>query len=456
MKFMDKDLKAVQEVRVLMEEAAEAKKTLALFEQSKLNRITESMLDAAEQKLKLLTEEAVLETGYGDPEDQLYQAKILIKRLKETLGNMKCVGILESEPDSGMLEIGVPMGVIAAIAPAVSPVSAVICAAACAVKAGNAIVFTPHPRAVKTTVQTVRVLEEGAMGAGLISGALSCAETAAKEGALEMIARPETAMILNMGEPKLLEACNASGCPVLYGGITPGPAFIEKTADIAKAAADIIASRSFNCGTGAGSEQYVVADRQIALKVKEELIHRGAYFMTEKEQEQLTALLGLTALNGNGDREYIGKTASWLAAKAGFSVPEGTKILVSEQSYITDFNPYAKGLMCPVLVFYIEEDWIHACEKCIELLVGESRGNTLTIHSRDPEVIRQFVLKKPVGRVLINTPAVWGAMGVTTNLFPTVVLGSVTSKEGITSENVSPLHMIYKRKAAFGIHGFHP
>ena len=111
MKFMDKDLKAVQEVRVLMEEAAEAKKTLALFEQNKLNRITESMLDAAEQKLKLLTEEAVLETGYGDPEDQLYQAKILIKRLKETLGNMKCVGILESEPDSGMLEIGVPMGV---------------------------------------------------------------------------------------------------------------------------------------------------------------------------------------------------------------------------------------------------------------------------------------------------------------------------------------------------------
>ena len=153
------------------------------------------------------------------------------------------------------------------------------------------------------------------------------------------------------------------------------------------------------------------------------LIHicHGAYFMTETEQKQLTAFLGLEKGTGLPDKEFIGKTAAWLAQKAGFAVPEHTKVLVSEQSYITDFNPYAKGLLCPVLAFYIEEDWIHACEKCIELLVGESRGNTLTIHSQDPEVIRQFALKKPVGRVLINTPAVWGAMGVTTDLFPTVI-----------------------------------
>ncbi len=451
MKFMDKDLKAVQEARILMEEAAEAKKTLALFEQDKLDRIAVHMLESVEPKLGQLTEEAVRETGCGNPADQLQQARFLVRRLKEHLADMRCIGVLNRDLDGGTLEIGVPMGVIAAIAPAVSPVAAVICAAVSAVKAGNAIVIAPHPRAVRTTAHTVRILADAAVEAGLAQGALSCAETAAKEGALQMITHPDASLILNIGEPRLLKACSASGCPVLYGGIAPGPVFIEKTADVRKAAADIVSSRSFNWGTGAGSEQYVVAEHEIAEKAKAELIRCGAYFMSEEEQRRLTILLGLDG--ACADRAYMGKSASWLAEKAGFSVPDGTKVLVSEQSYITDHNPYAKGLLCPVMVLYIEKDWVHACEKCMELLMGECHGNTLSIHSCDPDVIRQFALKKPVGRVLVNTPAVWGAMGITTDLFPTVILGSMTSKEGITAENISPLHMIYRRKAAFGIHG---
>ena len=141
MKFIDKDLKAVQEARVLMEEAAEAKKTLALFEQKKLDRIAACMMDALELKLEQLTEEAVRETGYGDAKDQLLQAKLLIKKMRKTLEPMKCVGVLSTDEAQGVLEIGVPMGVIAAAAPAVSPVAAVLSAAVCAVKSGNAIVF---------------------------------------------------------------------------------------------------------------------------------------------------------------------------------------------------------------------------------------------------------------------------------------------------------------------------
>ena len=133
---------------------------------------------------------------------------------------------------------------------------------------------------------------------------------------------------------------------------------------------------------------------RIAAQVKGELIRHGAIYDGDRT-ETADCVSGTGKGTGLPDKEFIGKTAAWLAQKAGFAVPEHTKVLVSEQSYITDFNPYAKGLLCPVLAFYIEEDWIHACEKCIELLVGESRGNTLTIHSQDPEVIRQFALKKP-------------------------------------------------------------
>lgn len=454
MKFIDKDLKAVQEARVLMEEAAKAKKTLALFEQSKLDFIVNSMLDAIFPKLNQLTKQAVEETGYGCAKDELFLCEFVVNALKRSFDGMQCVGIISQNQQDGILEVGVPMGAIAAATPAVSPVAAVICAAASAIKSGNAIVFSPHPKAAKVTQETVSILAHAAEEAGLVQGALACAETAATEGAVQMFDHPEINQILDIGVPKLLQAAACSGKPVLYGGIAPGPVFIEKTADVTQAAQDIVNSRSFNCGIGAASEQYVVVDQQVAQKVKQELIRCGAYFMTQQEQQKLTNLLGLDPTQSKGDKAYIGKSAVWLAGKAGFAVPQTTKVLVSEQAYITDYNPYAKGLLCPVLAFYIEEDWIHACEKCIELLMDESCGNTLSIHSQDPEVIRQFALKKPVGRVLINTPAVMGAMGATTNLFPTIILGSVTAHQGITADNVSPMNMIYRRKAAFGMRGF--
>ena len=127
------------------------------------------------------------------------------------------------------------------------------------------------------------------------------------------------------------------------------------------------------------------------------------------------------------------------------------KVLVSEQKYISDRNPYARALLCPVLVYYIENDWIHACEKCIELLANESHGHTLVIHSKDEDVIRQFALKKPVARMLVNTPAVFGSMGVTTNLFPAMTLGSITAGVGITSDSVSPMNLIYIRNVGYGV-----
>lgn len=451
MNFVDKDLKAVQEARVLMEDAAEAIKTLALFEQNQLDRIVAHMLEVITPHLVALTAQSVQETGYGRKEDELLLSNHLVKNLKKSLADMKCVGVLQQDEKHGIVEIGVPMGCVAAALPAVSPVPAAISAVTSAVKAGNAIVITPHPLAAKVTAETVKILQEAAAEAGLPQGVIACMETSAKDGAVQLFSHQNTSLVLDIGEPKLLHTASLSGRPVLYGGIAPGPAFIERTANVRKAAADVVASRSFNYGIGAASEQYLVVDKQVADEAKQELIRCGAYFMNQEEQKKLTALLGLVPGSEGADKAYIGKSAQWLSAKAGFSVPADTKVLVSEQSYITDYNPYAKGLLCPVLVFYIEQDWVHACEKCIELLMGESRGNTLTIHSMDSKVIEQFAMKKPVGRVLINTPAVMGAMGITTELYPTVILGSVTARQGITADNVSPMNMIYRRKVAFGI-----
>ncbi len=126
-------------------------------------------------------------------------------------------------------------------------------------------------------------------------------------------------------------------------------------------------------------------------------------------------------------------------------------MLISEQKYVSETNPYSREKLCPVLAFYIEDDWMHACEKCIELLLSEKHGHSLVIHSRDEEVIRQFALKKPVGRVLVNTPASYGSLGATTNLFPALTLGSGSAGEGMTSDNVSPRNLIYIRKVGYGV-----
>ena len=126
-------------------------------------------------------------------------------------------------------------------------------------------------------------------------------------------------------------------------------------------------------------------------------------------------------------------------------------LLISEQKYVSEKNPYSREKLCPVLAYYVEDDWMHACEKCIELLLSERRGHTLTIHSRDEAVIEQFALKKPVARILVNTPATFGALGITTNLFPAMTLGSGSAGRGSTSDNVSPMNLIYIRKVGYGV-----
>jgi len=198
-----------------------------------------------------------------------------------------------------------------------------------------------------------------------------------------------------------------------------------------------------------GAEQYMVVDGVIAGAVKDLMVEGGAYFMDDGEESRLLACL--CPGGPEIDAEYIGKPAAWLAQQAGFLVPAKTRVLVSKKRYIADRNPYARAMQCPVLVFYIENDWMNACERCMNLLVQESEGHTLVIHSQDEAVIHQFAVKKPVARMLVNTPAVQGAMGLTTSLFPSMALGGLTAGLGVTADNISPRHLVYIRKIGYGV-----
>lgn len=449
MRIIDNDLLSMQEARILVENAREAQKKLATFSQEKLDEIVECMAEEIEKHLKELAKVSNEETEYGKWEDKYIKNCFVCRYLKNRLRGMKCVGIISEDKLEKTKEVGVPMGVIIAFCPSTSPVSTTIYKALIAIKSGNAIIFSPHHRAKNTIAKTIDILIRAAEGVGLPEGALAYLHTVTPSGSLELMNHKDTSLIMNTGVQEMLDAAYKSGKPVIYGGNGNGPAFIERTADIGRAVKDIIDSKNFDYGVVSSAEQSIVVDSCIAAEVKEELQRNGAYFMTEEESEKLAATF--LEKDGSTNLDVIGKSPQYLAKNAGFNVSKDTKLLICKQKFVSPKNPYSKQKLCPVLAFYIEDDWMHACEKCIELLLSERQGHTLIIHSKDEEVIQQFALKKPVGRVLVNTPGTFGSMGATTNLFPSMTLGSGSAGDGMTSDNVSPMNLIYVRKVGYGV-----
>ncbi|GAB6167912.1 aldehyde dehydrogenase family protein [Clostridium carnis] len=449
MNIVDNDLLSIQESRILVENAREAQRKLATFSQEKLDEIVERMIEEVEKHTYELAMMSSDETDYGKFEDKHIKNNFVCKYLRNRLRGMKCVGIISEDKEKKTMDVGVPMGVIIAFCPSTSPVSTTIYKALIAIKSGNAIIFSPHPRAKKTISRTLDILIRAAEGYGLPEGALTYLHNVTVSGTLELMNHKDTSLIINTGVPSILKEAYKSGKPVIYGGTGNGPAFIERTADIRQAVKDIIASKTFDNGVVSAAEQSIVVDSCIESEVKIELEKNGAYFMTEEESNNLGLLFFHN--DGSPEPEVVGKSAQELAKRAGFSVSNDIKVLISKQKYVSQNNPYSKEKLCPVLAYYIEDDWMHACEKCIELLLSERHGHTLVIHSKDEEVIRQFALKKPVGRVLVNTPGALGSMGATTNLFPSMTLGSGSAGQGMTSDNVSPKNLIYIRKVGYGV-----
>lgn len=448
MNLLDQDLLSIQEARILAENGQQCQKKLALFTQEQLDHIVEAIVREIEQHVEELAHLSEEETDCGRWQDKVLKNRFVCTSLYQKLQEMRCVGIIAEDRAHGTADVGVPLGLIVTLSPATSPVSVTIATVLTGLKAGNVVIVSPHPRACHVIGKAMDWMIAAAEQAGLPEGALAYLHTVSPAGTRELMRHKATALLINTGVPAMLEECRNSGKPLIYGGNGHGPAFIERTADLAQAAADIIQSKTFDYGMGVGAEQAVVVDGCVAEAVQQEFEKRGAYFLSEEESR----ILGNRLFpKGKQDDTMVGQSAEQVARRAGLTVPAGTKLLVAVQSHVPLDDGYRRELMCPVLAWYVEEDWRHACEKCIELLLTQGTGHTLVIHSKDEAVIRQFALQKPVGRILVNTPAVLGSMGITTDLFPALTLGSGSAGQGITADNVSPRNLIYIRKVGYGV-----
>ena len=320
------------------------------------------------------------------------------------------------------------MGVIAALIPSTNPTSTAIYKVLISLKAGNGVVVSPHPNAKNSIIKTVEYLIEAAERKGAPKGLIGVIKTPTLQATNELMKHKLTSLILATGGEAMVRAAYSSGTPAIGVGPGNGPAFIEKTADIKKAIKRIVQSKTFDNGVICASEQSIVVEREVKDKV-------GAILMRA---------------NNTMNPKIVGRTALYIASMAGITVPTNTKILVSEETEVSHFNPYSREKLCPVLGFYCEENWEKACERCIEILKNEGIGHTMSMHSNNVNVIREFALKKPVSRLLVNTPATLGGVGATTNLLPALTLGCGTVGGSSTSDNIGPKNLINIRTVAYG------
>ena len=447
----DKDLAARQEARLLAKQAEQAQKTLSSLSQAQLDAIVAAVAAAFEAKAEQLAEMAVRETGFGNVGDKTVKNRFASRHVLEAIRDMKTVGVLKEDPQEKLWEVGVPVGVIAAIVPSTNPTSTVCYKAMIALKAGNAIVFSPHPKAIKCTLEAARIVSDAAEKAGAPKGSVGCLTIPSLDGCKELMGADQVRLILATGGPAMVRSAYSSGKPAIGVGAGNGPAYIHSSADVERAVSCILRSKDFDHGTVCASEQSIIVEKSMEQAVKTEAEKQGFYFMSTNEAEKLAKLLFRPT--GALNPEIVGKPAERLADMAGFPVPKDTRILVAREQEAGPTRPYSMEKLCPVLAFFVMDSEDAVLAKVVEVLTHEGSGHTFAIHAEDREVIRKFALQVPVSRFLVNTPAALGGIGATTGLFPALTLGCGAVGGSSSSNNISPLDLINIRRVAWGKEG---
>ena len=443
----DKDLSARQEARTLCRQAAKAAQQLRRMEQPQLDAIVQAVAHAFAEEATHLAELAVRETGFGNTQDKTAKNLFASQTVWEASRQMRCVGVLKEDPQRKLWQIGVPVGVIAAIVPSTNPTSTVCYKALIALKSGNAIIFSPHPKALECTLAAARIVSAAAEKAGAPVGAVACLSLAAMAGTQELMTAPETKLILATGGPGMVRAAYSSGKPAIGVGAGNGPAYIHPGADMERALSCILQSKTFDYGTVCASEQSILIQKCSEERLLQCAKAKGYYFMSTAEAEALGKLLFRP--DGALSPQVVGKSAQHLAKLAGFPVPAGTQILVARANKVGLSAPYSMEKLCPVLALFVEENEEAVLHRAMEILSHEGSGHTFSIHCQDRDVIRKFALQIPVSRFLVNTPAAQGGIGKTTGIFPALTLGCGAVGGSSSSNNISPIDLINIRNVAW-------
>lgn len=444
---IDRDLTSIAEARALAQHAKQAWLELAEFSQEKIDAIVDAMAAAATTQAEAFAKLAVEETGYGVVADKVQKNLFSSQQVYRFIRPMKTVGVIARHEDRRVVEIAEPFGVVAAVVPSTNPTSTAIYKILISIKARCSVVLSPHPAAVKCITRVAEVMEEAARRAGAPDGAISWMTTVTLEGTQELMKHRDVAVILATGGMGLVRAAYSAGKPAY--GVGPGnaPAFIERTADVKKAVRDVTTGKTFDNGVLCSSENSVVVDEPISSAVKAEFEAQGGYFMSKAEMDALARMLVTPQRLANP--ALVGKTATAIASKCGIIVPSDTRVLLAPLEGVGRNYPLSIEKLCPVLSYYVVKDWRDGCERCKQILRYGGMGHTMSIHSQNDAIILEFGLRKPAFRIVVNTPTTHGSIGLTTGLDPAMTLGCGGYGGNITSDNITPRHLLNIKRLAY-------
>ena len=443
----DRDLTSISEARSLARRAKAAAPALAELSQQQIDAIVDAMAAAVTPHAEALARLAHEETGYGVVADKIQKNLFSSQKVYNFIRPMKTVGVIRRIEDKKVIEIAEPFGVVAAIVPSTNPTSTAIYKILISLKARCPIVISPHPSAARCITRVAEIMNEAARAAGAPDGSINWMTTVTLEGTQELMKARETAVILATGGMGLVRAAYSAGKPAY--GVGPGnaPAYIEASADVAKAVLDIVTGKTFDNGLLCSSENSVVCDAPLVQEVKRQFIANGAHFMNPAEIEAVGRVLVTPQRLPNP--KLVGRPATFIAQQAGIAIPPSTRVLIAELAGVGRDYPLSIEKLCPVLSFYVVSDWRDGCERCKEILRYGGMGHTMSIHSRNDDVILQFGLKKPAFRIVVNTPTTLGSIGLTTGLDPSMTLGCGGYGGNITSDNISPQHLLNIKRLAY-------
>ncbi|TSA28026.1 MAG: aldehyde dehydrogenase family protein, partial [Bacteroidetes bacterium] len=436
------DEKQKQQIDEILERATYAAAIFNQYDQAHTDRIVKAVYKAGLNNRVKLAKMAAEETQLGRWEDKVIKNVVATQYVYENLKNQKTVGIISEDEQTGIIEIAQPIGPILAVIPVTNPTSTTLFKILIALKTRNPIIISPHRRATRSSIETVRICYEAALAAEAPDDCIQWSNHKSREETLYLMQHPKLALILATGGTGLVHEAYSSGTPALGVGAGNVPVYIEKSADIPFAVEQLIRSKTFDNGTICASEQALVVEKEIATKVIEEMKNQGAYFLNPEEIKAVEKVAWFAGSKSMSP-EIVGQSVEKIAAMADISVPENTRILVAPLEKIGDEEPLSSEILAPILAYYEADDFDDAIRKCIDLNYHGGIGHTASIFSYDEEKIRKFSIMMNAGRIVVNMPASQGAVGSLYNtLEPSFTLGCGTAGKNITTDNVSARHLL--------------
>ncbi|MFD2305578.1 aldehyde dehydrogenase family protein [Enterococcus termitis] len=439
----------VKEIETLVETAKKAQGEYEHFTQEQVDAVVKNVYRATLNNAEKLAEAAHKETGFGKVSDKIIKNTFASEQVYESIKDLPTVGVINRLEKEKIIEIGIPLGIVAGLIPSTNPTATVIFKSLIALKTRNAIIFSPHPKALNAILLAAQVIETAAVEAGAPAGLVQVIHEPTLDATSALMKHTDISLILATGGKAMVQAAYSSGNPAI--GVGPGnvPALIDASADIAHAINCVVSSKTFDNGIICASEQALVVEKSVKDAVIEQLNAKHAYFMNEEEAEKVSRYI--LRETGTLNPEIVGKSAVDVAQLVGISVPDTTTILISEQTEIGHHNPFSREKLTPILGLYTVNSFEEGVETCKQLLANEGTGHTAVIHTTIDKNAETFGLEMKASRILVNTLGALGAIGATTNLSPSMTLGCGAMGGSSTTDNVTAHHLMNVKRIAYGV-----